>query len=291
LSCVLAACVVHIASRSETLDGELRQESEMTAYAPPPPAWGRRKRIYQLGVVSGLLLTACTWAAVLLGLAEPEPAARVMSLIVLVALFTPFAAMWDNTGEQRTRVQRFAEFAYSWVLLSGVIQTAFELPWFFLDLSGTIQGAGPQHHWLWMWWAYGGADTRYITSNPTIAGIEFCAGIAGPLELLACWWFRRGQRIRANWLALLLGMGLTWGTIVFFVAEIHVGCADVKQGAFGLWVKWFGLNLPWMLAPCLFIPGSIWDLQALYEHRAIERARQLGIRAAHEEPVRKKASG
>jgi hypothetical protein len=246
----------------------------MNAYAPPAPASGRRKLIYRLGVVVGLLLVVFAWGGVLVGWAAPERAARVMALLVLAALFTPFAALWDNPGEQRTRVQRFAEFAYAWVLLSGITQTAFELPWFFLDLTGTIQGAGPENHWLWPWWAYGGADTRYLTSNPTIAGIEFCAGFAGPLELLACYWFKRGRRIRANWLALLLGMGLTWGTIIFFVAEIHVGFVNLKQGAFGFWVKWFGLNLPWMLSPCLFIPGSIWDLEALYEDRALARARQ-----------------
>jgi hypothetical protein len=244
----------------------------MNEYAPPVPAWGRRKRIYQFGVAGGAVLMAGAWGGVLAGWLSPERTARTMSLFMLAVLFTPFAAMWNNPGEQRTRVQRLAEFAYCWVLLSGVIQTAFELPWFFLDLSGIIHGAGPDNHWLWLWWAYAGADTRYITSNPTIAGIELCAGFAGPLELLACYWFKRGRRIQANWLALLLGVGLTWGTIIFFAAEIHVGCVNVKQGAFGLWVKWFGLNLPWMLAPFLFIPGSILDLQALYEQRGAVQA-------------------
>jgi hypothetical protein len=257
----------------------------MNAYAPPPPAWGRRKRLYWLGVVVGLGLTTLAWAGVLLGWLPPESTGRVMSLLVLAALFTPFAAMWNNPGEKRTRVQRFAEFTYCWVLVSGIAQTAFELPWFLLDWTGIVQGASPDNHWLWMWWVYGGADTRYLTSNPTIAGIEFCAGIAGPLELLAWYWFKRGQRIRANWVALLLGVGLTWGTLVFFVAEVHVGFVNVKQGAFGLWVKWFGLNLPWILAPCLFIPGSIWDLAALYEARGSARARaDLGDGAGDLEP-------
>src|SRR4051794_5559422 len=115
----------------------------MNAYAPPPPAWGRRKRLYWLGVVVGLGLTAVVWAGVLLGWFPPAGAATVMPLFVVPALFTPFVAMWDNPGEQRTRLQRFAEFAYCWVLLSGVVQTVFELPWFIFDLTGAIHGAGP----------------------------------------------------------------------------------------------------------------------------------------------------
>ena len=215
------------------------------------------------------------WGGVLAGWLRPAPAANVVAALLIPLLLTPLAALWDNPGETRTRTQRLAEFAYCWVLVSGVTQTAFELPWFVLDLTGTIHGAGPNDHWLWMWWAYGGADTRYLTSNPTIAGIELCAGFAGPLELLACWWFKRDRRIAANWLSLLVGVGLTWGTIIFFVAEVHVGFADLRQGAYGLWVKWLGLNLPWMVAPCLFIPGSILDLQALYEHRALVRAASI----------------
>jgi hypothetical protein len=252
----------------------------MNGYTAPAPAWGRRKLLYRIGIFLGLVLVAGAWLGVLTGGITPERAATAMTWIVLVALFTPFAALWNNPGEQRTRLHRFAEFAYCWVLLSGVTQTAFELPWFFMDLFGTIRGAGPQDHWLWPWWVYGAADTRYLTSNPTIAGIEFCAGFAGPLELVACYLLKRGRRIAGNWLALLLGVGLTWGTLVFFVAEIHVGCVDVEQGAFGLWVKWFGLNLPWMLAPCLFIPASIWDLQALYEDRVLRRGRRSGLSAA-----------
>ncbi len=249
----------------------------MKPYAPPLPAKGRRKLIYRLGAGLGLGLMLCAWAAVIAGLVSAETAGQVMSVVVLVALFTPFAALWDNPGEQRTRQQRFVEFAFAWVLLSGVTQSAFDLPWFLLDLTGAVRGAGAESHWVWPWWVYGAADTRYLTSSPTIAGIELCAGIGGLLELLACYWFKSGRRIAANWLSLLVGVGLAWGTVIFFVAEVHVGFADVRQGAFGFWVKWFGLNLPWMVAPLVFIPGSIWDLGALYEDRA---RRQLQPEAA-----------
>jgi hypothetical protein len=80
-------------------------------------------------------------------------------------------------------------------------------------------------------------------------------------------------------------MGLTWGTFIFFVAEIHVGCVNIKDGAFGFWVKWFGLNLPWALSPFLFIPASILELRELYEARGAERALHAA-RANDEERAR-----
>lgn len=249
----------------------------MLDYVPPGPARGRRKAIYLWGIAFGVLLVFVTWVLVLLRVVPPTPTDDYVSAIVLFALFTPFAALWDNPGESRTRVQKLAEFSFCWLLLSGIAQTAWELPWFIMDLTGVIQNIGPEDRWLWPWWCYGNADTRYLTSNPAIAGIEFCAGLAGPFELLGCWWFVKGKRIEANWLALLLGTGLSWGAFVFFVAEIHVGFVNIADGAFGFWVKWLGLNLPWAIAPLFFIPGSILELRELYEARGARKA--LGLEA------------
>ena len=255
----------------------------MLEYVPPAPATGRRKRIYQAGILAGLVLIFVTWTLVMLEVLPPTPTDVYVTCIVLVALFTPWAAFWDNPGERRTRVQRFAEFAFAWLLLSGIAQTFWELPWFLLDVSGLIHDVGPDDHWAWPWWTYGGADTRYITSNPTIAGVEFCAGLAGPFELLACYWFYTGRRVAANWLALGLGIGLTWGTGIFFYSEIHLGYVNIAQGSFGFWAKWFGLNLPWGLAPFFFIPASIWELRELYvaegRQEALAAMRSTGARS------------
>jgi hypothetical protein len=245
-------------------------------YTPPAPATGRRKLIYVLGILCGVVMIFVTWTLVLAGVLPATPTDDVVSAIMLFALFTPFAAFWDNPGESRASLQRLAEFSFGWLLLSGIAQTFWELPWFFMDLTGVVQHIGPDDRWLWPWWAYGNADTRYLTSNPAIAGIEFCAGFAGPFELLGCYYFVRGKRVAANWLALLLGVGLTWGTLVFFVAEIHVGFVNVKDGAFGFWVKWLGLNLPWAISPFFFIPASILELRELY----VERGKELALEAA-----------
>lgn len=228
--------------------------------------------LYRLAFVASVPLIGLVWLLVLLGVIPPTPTDDYVVAFVVPVLFAPAIAFWDDPGERRTPTERLSEFAYVWLFTSGMAQTFWELPWFFLDLTGWVQGAGAGDHWLWPWWAYGVADTRYIRSDPAIAGIEFCAGMVGPLELYACWLFKKGRREAANWWALLLGVGLSWGAIIFFVAEIHVGFRNIADGAYGFWVKWIGLNLPWALAPLAFIPASILELRDIYVQRGVRAA-------------------
>lgn len=232
---------------------------------------GRRRALYVFAFIVAVPGVVFLWTLILIGIIPPTPSDDVMSLVMLPILFVPFAAFWDNPGEHRTQLERLAEFSYVWLFLSGVTQTTWELPWFVFDQLGWVHNITAADHWLWPWWVYGVADTRYITSNPTIAGLEFCAGFAGPFELYACWLFKKGRRVEANWWALLIGWGLTWATVVFFVAEWHVGWMNIQDGDFGFWVKFVGLNLPWIAAPLGTIPASIKELAYLYEQRGIAK--------------------
>ena len=60
-------------------------------------------------------------------------------------------------------------------------------------MIGAIHNVTEHDGWAWMWWTYGGADTRYITSDKTIAGVEFMAGFSGPLELLGWYLYFWGK--------------------------------------------------------------------------------------------------
>lgn len=231
----------------------------------------RRKLIYRLALFGGVPSVAFCWVLVMLGVLPPTPTDDVIVGVILPVLFVPFVAFWDDPGETRTRRQRFYEFGFSWLFMSAIAQTFWELPWFFLDLTGLIHGAGPEDTLFWPWWSYAVADTRYLTSNPSIAAIEFCAGFAGPFELYACWLLHKGKRLQGNWWALLIGFGLSWGAVIFFVAEIHVGFENIGDGAWGFWGKWVGLNLPWTLSPLGFIPASVMELQEIYEKRGVEK--------------------
>ncbi len=74
------------------------------------------------------------------------------------------------------------------------------------------------------------------------------------------------------WIALIIGVGLTYLTGTFFVAEWHVGWNNIAQGATGFWLKFVGLNLPWLVAPIFALPGAIWELSHRYRLQGYEYA-------------------
>lgn len=251
-------------------------------------AWGRRKAVYTLAAILTAVGGIGCILGVGLGLLPASPTDVRFSWFIFFVLWLPFVALVDNPGETRSRVESWSEFGFVWLLVSGVAQTFWELPWFFLDQTGIVHHIEGADRWLWMWWSYGGADTRYITSNPTIAGLEFMAGFSGPVELLGYYLYTTAttpqRRIVGCWIAMIIGVGLTYQTGVFFVAEWHVGWVNIQQGATGFWLKFVGLNLPWLVAPIFAIPGALLELAHWY--------RVEGYRAAlaHERPVERCAS-
>lgn len=240
-------------------------------------ASGLRKKVYQLSLLLTMVFAGGAWVLVILGVIPGTPVDVYSSWIILAVLFVPFMALVDSPGEPRTRLERWSEFGFVWLLVSGIAQTFWELPWFFLDLTGVVHNIDVTDTWLWGWWVYGGADTRYITSNPTIAGLEFMAGFSGPFELYAWYLYTSSknnmrQKIAACWMALIIGVGLTYMTGVFFMAEYHVGWVNIQQGAMGFWLKFVGLNVPWIVAPIIAIPASLMELAHWYRVEGYEQA-------------------
>ena len=241
-------------------------------------AWGRRKLVY---VITALLVAISGGGSVFLvglGILPGTPTDVYFSWFIFFVLWLPFVALLDNPGETRTRVEAWSEFGFVWLLVSGIAQSCWELPWFILDFIGVVHNINESDRWLWTWWAYGGADTRYITSNPTIAGLEFCAGLSGPVEIWAWWTYVNSktmeQRIKACWAAMVIGVGLTYLTFTFFVAEWHIDWVNIQQGATGFWLKFVGLNLPWIVAPIFARPAAFWELAHWYRVQGYEIALQ-----------------
>jgi len=46
---------------------------------------------------------------------------------------------------------------------------------------------------------------------------------------------------------------LLTGTVAYYVAEIRAGFSDIGQGAFGLWFKFVGENVPYMILPAFVL--------------------------------------
>jgi hypothetical protein len=258
-------------------------------------AWGLRKKAYVAALLAAAVGGASCALLVGFGAIAPTPIDVYLSWVMLFILFVPFMAFYDNPGEQRTRVEKWSEFGFCWLLVSGIAQTFWELPWFFLDFFGVVHGATAEDKWLWVWWVYGGADTRYLTSSPTIAGLEFMAGFSGPFELYAWWLYTHSRTIRqkltASWMALIIGVGLTYQTGVFFIAEWHIGWASIQQGATGFWLKFVGLNVPWIIAPVIALPAAIYEIAHWYRVEGYEAAkRELLTEQSAQPPALARAS-
>lgn len=258
-------------------------------------ASGRRKYFYTAALLITVVIMGGIYLLVGLGVVPGTPMDVYVSAVMLVVLFVPFVALWDNPGEMRTKVEKWSEFAFVWLLVSGIAQSFWELPWFLLDSNGIVQHITVKDHWLWLWWVYGGADTRYITSNPTIAGLEFMAGFSGPFELFAWYLYANSRTIRqkttACWMALILGVGLTYMTGVFFMAEYHRGWVDIHQGMMGFWLKFVGLNVPWIVAPIIALPAALYELAHWYRVEGYERALETVQAGAGRRQAARNAAG
>ena len=61
------------------------------------------------------------------------------------------------------------------------------------------------------------------------------------------------SRIRSLWVAFTGVAVLMSSTAVYFLAEVSTGFIDIGQGAFGLWFKFIGENIPFMILPPLVL--------------------------------------
>ena len=91
-----------------------------------------------------------------------------------------------------------------------------------------------------------------------IFGLEFGAVLVGIL-LFVLWMkmLRRDlpdeSRIRCLWLSFFSIAVLDAGTTTYYIAEIRAGFTDIGQGAYGLWGKFIGENVPYLILPYLVL--------------------------------------
>lgn len=168
-------------------------------------------------------------------------------------LLLPLILFWKARGEQRSRLQLAAELTLIYLPLTAGSQLTYELP-FLLGHPFNLWKPTTDPGWRWLWWQYGLADTRYRSDDPWIFGLEFAAVLVGIALTIA--WLRLlrkdlpdESRIKSLWLTFFGITVLFTGTVVYYVSEIRNGFNDVGQGAYGLWFKLVGENVPYMVLP------------------------------------------
>ena len=194
-------------------------------------------------------------AAVGTGLVAPTRTVDIVANLIfgIPVMVLPLVLLWKAPGENRSRLALAAELVMVYIPLTAGSQLTYELPFlighpFDLWLPTTDPG------WRWLWWQYGLADTRYRSDDAFIFGLEFGAVLVGGLLFWA--WLRMlrqdlpdEKRIRCLWLSFFGVAVLITGTTAYYIAEIRAGFNDIEQGAFGLWFKFIGENVPYLILP------------------------------------------
>jgi hypothetical protein len=174
-------------------------------------------------------------------------------------LLLPLILFWKARGEQRSQLQIAAELTLIYIPLTAGSQLSYELP-FLLGHPFNLWTPTADPGWRWLWWQYGLTDTRYRSDDPWIFGLEFAAVLVGIVLTIA--WLRLlrrdlsdESRIKNLWLVFFGITELLTGTVVYYVTEIRAGFHDIGQGAYGLWFKFVGENVPYMVLPVFVLYG------------------------------------
>ena len=193
------------------------------------------------------------------GLIEPTFTSDVVAnlLFGVPVLVLPVVLLWDAPGENRSRLERSAELTLFYLPYTAASQIGYEL----VFLIGHPLGwwtPTTDPGWKWLWWQYGLADTRYASGNPWTFGLEVVGVLTG-VTVFAVWTrlirtdLGPESRIRCLWLAFTGVAILMSSTAVYFISEVGAGFADIGQGAFGLWFKFVGENIPFIVLPPLVL--------------------------------------
>ena len=218
-----------------------------------------RARIYvATALLTGVVFVLMT-VGVGTGLIAPTFTADVIANLIfgIPVLLLPLVILWDAPGENRSRLDKAAELTLFYLPYTAASQLGYELV-FLIGHPLGLWGPTTDPGWKWLWWQYGLADTRYTSGNPWTLGLEIVGVITGVI-VFAMWirLMRRDlpaeTRIRSLWVAFTGVAVLMSSTAVYFLAEAGAGFADIGQGAFGLWFKFIGENIPFMVLPPLVL--------------------------------------
>jgi hypothetical protein len=236
----------------------------MTTLAEPHhdlsrPGAPHRLRMY-LGVAifTGVVFVVMT-VGVSVGFIEPTFTSDVVANVLfgVPVILLPLVILWNAPGERRTRLDKAAELTLFYLPYTACSQIGYELM-FLIGHPFGWWAPTDDPGWKWLWWQYGLADTRYTSGNPWVFGLEV-VGVTTGVIVFTMWTrlIRKDlpaeRRIRSLWIAFAGCAVLMSSTAVYFISEVGAGFADIGQGAFGLWFKFIGENVPFIVLPPLVL--------------------------------------
>ncbi len=214
-------------------------------------------------MIPGAFMSA--WLLIALGIIEPMPADKYVSVSLFLGYWAALFAFVDNKGEKRTMAEKWHEFLLVWLITSGCAELFWELPVVYMkipylyNLGSELQ---PDEWFFWPWWLYAVADTRYMRPHEAQLAHEAMLSHFGFFEIAAAWLIAKGRYYKtALTMCVLANWGAFYGnTAVIYLGEILVDFRNIEDGPLGFWLKFVGLNLQWsVLSPAAAI-GGMWLL-------------------------------
>lgn len=198
-----------------------------------------------------------------------EPTGFIAGPALCVPLFVMMAAAWwDAPGENRTTLEKSNEFMLLWFPITASSELFWELVWLIGDAFG-LMNLTEQDRWGWMWWIYGAADTRYLTSDPGLYGVETFVVLGG--IVLVIQWVRlltakndTAKRINALWWCCFALVNNLTAFGIYYVSELRAGFEHLEQGVWGFTLKFVFMNTPWLVGPLISLPFIVKQLAYLY---------------------------
>ena len=247
--------------------------------------WARHRVLIYLGVaiVTGLVFGLMT-VGVGVGLIEPTFTSDVVAnlLFGVPVVLLPLVILWDAPGENRSRLDKAAELTLFYLPYTAFSQIGYEL--MFLighPLGWWAPTSDPGFKWLW--WQYGLADTRYTSGNPWTFGLEVVGVTTGAIVIttrLIRADLPTESRIRSLWVAFAGIAVLMSSTAVYFLSEVGAGFNDIGQGTFGLWFKFIGENIPFIVLPPLVLYAIHLQIDYLTRRAGVQPVSEGGELAA-----------
>lgn len=200
-----------------------------------------------LAVIS-LLIPTVGWAVVLLDAGDPMLMSNLASSGLVgcwfIMMFLPFVFPGNAS-----KTSIYTATIIFWAVITTVFPIIWDLTW--AILHKVIYGATEEDKWLWYWWTYAVADTRFLVSDPLMILVEYWSGIFGFIEGYALYCFVKGEAEKSFKISMVVGFMQFYACSIFFGTEVLADFANIRPDFVSFYVKFWGLNGFWMIMPFL----------------------------------------
>jgi hypothetical protein len=181
-----------------------------------------------------------------LGITDPLITSNVTTGSLIVCWFLMLTAPFILPGSAPITV-KFTSIIIFWGLITVIFPIIWDFTWALCHKL--VNGATADDPWLWYWWSYAVADTRFLRSDPLMIIVEFWSGILGFVHAYALYVFFKGNIKRAFYIALTAGCMQFYACSAFFGVEVINGFENIEPDFFSFYMKFWGLNGFWVIMP------------------------------------------